>query len=201
MMHQRMNKNGFTLIETTVAMLVMMVVGLSATSLFLYSVRYNSGASLRSTAMAVAQQRLETLRGADFSDARLAFGTHTPQTVVISPITSTTYMQGASVGGDESYEAAATASSYSNAFAAAAAATPTPTPTPTGGTPANSTSYRIQTQVDPYPTGVSAAAATQKQITIRVTPINGNGNSSWVNQNTVEVIFRRSMNVSGPYRQ
>jgi type II secretory pathway pseudopilin PulG len=197
-----MNKNGFTLIETTVAMLVMMVVGLSATSLFLYSVRYNSGASQRSTAMAVAQQRLEVLRGVHFSDARLDFGTHTPQTVVISPITSTSYTQGSSIGGTASDEPAATASSYSNAFAAAAApATPTPTPTPTGSTSANSTSYRIQTQVDPFPSGVSAANATQKQITIRVTPINGSGNSSWVNQNAVEVVFRRSMNVNGPYKQ
>jgi Tfp pilus assembly protein PilV len=194
-----MNQNGFTLIETTVAMLVMMVVGLSATSLFLYSVRYNSGASQRSTAMAVAQQRLEVLRGVHFSDARLDFGTHTPQTVVVSPITTTSYTPGSSSVGGESYEIAATASSYANAFAAAAAATPAPTPT--GSAPANSTSYRIQMQVDPFPAGVSTAAATQKQITIRVTPINGNGNSSWVNQNTVEVVFRRSMNVNGPYRQ
>ena len=162
MKRQRMKQNGFTLIETTVAMLVMMIVGLSATSLFLYSVRYNSGASQRSTAMAVAQQRLEVMRGLDFNDTGLAFGTHTPQTVVIAPVTTGSYTPGSGTG---------------------------------------STSYQIQTQVNPFPSGVAAAAATQKQITIRVTPINGNGSSSWVNQSAVEVVFRRSFNVSGPYKQ
>ncbi len=90
---QRMNDKGFTLIETAVAILVMLVVGLGASSLFLYSVRYNSGGTLRSTAMAVAQQRLEVLRGADYNDALLAFGTPAPDTVTITG-TATTIMSG-----------------------------------------------------------------------------------------------------------
>ncbi len=91
MNRQRMKKNngGFTLIETTVAMLVMMVVGLGATSLFLYSVRYNSGASQRSIAMAVAQQRLEVLRGANYSDAELSFGLASTETAVATGTTTT----------------------------------------------------------------------------------------------------------------
>src|SRR4028119_1840684 len=97
MKRQRMNNKGFTLIETTVAMLVMMVVGLGATSVFLYAVRNNSGASQRSIAMAVAQQRLEVLRGADYGAAGLAFGTHPTETVVLAPTTTTgSYTQGSS---------------------------------------------------------------------------------------------------------
>jgi Tfp pilus assembly protein PilV len=83
MKRQPMNK-GFTLIETTVAMLVMMIVGLGASSLFLYAARYNSGGTQRSTAMAIAQQRVEALRGTDFTDARLAFNLNTTENVVVT---------------------------------------------------------------------------------------------------------------------
>lgn len=204
MKRQRMKQNGFTLIETTVAMLVMMIVGLSATSLFLYSIRYNSGASQRSTAMAVAQQRLEEMRALDYSDTGLAFGVRTPETVVIAPIATANYTPGSSIeGGGQPSESVLAASSFNPNVVPNAPATPTPSPTPTtgGAAPANSTSYRVQTRVDPFPIGVAAAAATQKQITIRVTPINGSGSSSWVNQSAVEVVFRRSFNVPGPYKQ
>lgn len=218
MKRQRMNNNkGFTLIETTVAMLVMMVVGLGATSLFLYSVRYNSGASQRSIAMAIAQQRLEVLRGADYDAAGLSFGAHDPETVVIAPTTTTTgYTQsGTTTGGIQSYSAPSAASSYGSSYASSYgssaynpnAAPPQPTPTPTpgdGGTynaPAGSTFYQIHTQVVPFPIGVDAANATQKQITIRVVPINGNGNAAWANQNPVEVVFHRSLGAPGPYKQ
>jgi prepilin-type N-terminal cleavage/methylation domain-containing protein len=89
MKRQRMNNKGFTLVETAIAMLVMLVVGLGASSLFLYSVRYNIGGTMRSTAMAVAQQRLEVLREADYSDARLNFGTPTPDTATLTGTTTT----------------------------------------------------------------------------------------------------------------
>ncbi|MCA1565006.1 MAG: type II secretion system GspH family protein [Acidobacteria bacterium] len=208
MKRQRMNNKGFTLIETTVAMLVMLIVGLSATSLFLYSVRYNSGASQRSVAMAVAQQRLEVLRGSDYNDTGLAFGTYGPETVVINPATS--YTQGSSssssVGGDQPYDAPVAASSYTGGFNPNAAATPTPSPTPGGGTtggsaPSGSNTFQIQTEVVPFPIGVSAAAAKQKQITIRVVPVNGSGQNAWANQNPVVVVFRRSVGAPGPYKQ
>lgn len=218
MKRQSMNHNGFTLIETAIAMLVMMIVGLSATSLFLYSVRYNSGASQRSVAMAVAQQRLEVLRGADYYDAGLSFGIQPTETVVIAPTTTTsTYTQGGSFDGAQSYDApAVTASSLTggsdsrvNPYARPTprpTASPTPTPTTGGGggangAPAGSNTYQIQTQVVAFPIGVSEASATQKQITIRVVPVNGNGNDSWANQNPVEIVFRRSINTPGPYKQ
>src|SRR5687768_9503881 len=89
MKRQPKNK-GFTLIETSIAMLVMLIVGLSATSLFLYSVRYNGGGTQRTTAMAIAQQRVEVLRGAEYTDARLNNGLNTIENVVVSG-TAVTY--------------------------------------------------------------------------------------------------------------
>ncbi|HEX8070407.1 MAG TPA: prepilin-type N-terminal cleavage/methylation domain-containing protein [Pyrinomonadaceae bacterium] len=62
---------GFTLLETVVALLVMMIVGLAATSLFFYAIRYNTGAAERSMALAVAQQQMEKLRALPFDDAQL----------------------------------------------------------------------------------------------------------------------------------
>lgn len=63
---------GFTLMETAVALLVMMVVGLGVSSLFTYAVRYNAGAAERSMALAVAQQQLEALRALPLTDPLLA---------------------------------------------------------------------------------------------------------------------------------
>jgi prepilin-type N-terminal cleavage/methylation domain-containing protein len=212
MKRQRMNNKGFTLIETTVAMLVMLVVGLSATSLFLYSVRYNSGASQRSVAMAVAQQRLELLRGANYGDAGLSFGVHPVQTVVVSPSVTTGYTQtgSSSVGGGDGqpFDAPAAASGSSGIFNPYAPPTPTPTPTPatgggstTGSAPSGSNTFQVHTQVVPFPIGTAAASATQKRITIRVVPVNGNGNTAWSNQNPVEIVFHRSVGVPGPFKQ
>jgi Tfp pilus assembly protein PilV len=62
------NERGFTLIETCIALIVMMVASLAAGSLFLYAVNYNSGANDRAVALALAQQRMEKLRKASFDD-------------------------------------------------------------------------------------------------------------------------------------
>jgi prepilin-type N-terminal cleavage/methylation domain-containing protein len=55
-------ERGFTLIETSIAMVVLMVAGLAATSLFVYSVKYNAGANDRAVAQAIAQRQMESLR-------------------------------------------------------------------------------------------------------------------------------------------
>ena len=65
------SQRGFTLIETAVAMVVMMVAGLGVVSLFTYSIRYNSGAEDRAVAISIAQQQIEQLRSASFSDSLL----------------------------------------------------------------------------------------------------------------------------------
>ena len=57
---------GFTLIETSIALVVMMVVGLGAASLFFYALGANSTARDRELSMAVAQQQMERLRRTQF---------------------------------------------------------------------------------------------------------------------------------------
>lgn len=59
-------EDGFTLIETSIALVVMMVVGLGAASLFFYAVGANSTARDRELSMAVAQQQMERLRSTQF---------------------------------------------------------------------------------------------------------------------------------------
>ena len=70
-------QRGFTLIETSISMVVMMVAGLAVSSLFAYSLQNNVGGADRALAMAVAQQQLEQLRSVAFEDATLNVGTTT----------------------------------------------------------------------------------------------------------------------------
>lgn len=82
---KRTSERGFTLIETSIALVIMMVVGLGAASLFSYAVYNNSGGQDRALALALAQQTLETLRSARYTrtvtDARLAAGTTTQDVI------------------------------------------------------------------------------------------------------------------------
>jgi prepilin-type N-terminal cleavage/methylation domain-containing protein len=65
-------ERGFTLIETSVAMVIMMIAGLGVASLFTYSIRYNSGGNDRAVAISIAQQHLEQLRSVPlFTDSLL----------------------------------------------------------------------------------------------------------------------------------
>jgi type II secretory pathway pseudopilin PulG len=63
---------GFTVLETAISLVLMAIVGLGAASLFFYAVRNISSAGDREMAMAVAQQSMEQLRNAAFSDSSLA---------------------------------------------------------------------------------------------------------------------------------
>ncbi len=70
------NKNdqgqrGFTLIETTISLLVMLVGSLAISSLFLFSSQNNVGGGERALAMAVAQQQLEQIRSVNYEDSTL----------------------------------------------------------------------------------------------------------------------------------
>lgn len=75
----RAGENGFSLIETTIAMLLMLIVALGSASLFSFSIYNNSGGSDRAVSLALAQQAMEAMRGATFNgtttDARLNAGT------------------------------------------------------------------------------------------------------------------------------
>lgn len=61
-------EHGFTLIETSLAMVLMTIVGLGAVSLFVYAIGANSAARDRELSMAVAQQQMEVLRQAPFAN-------------------------------------------------------------------------------------------------------------------------------------
>ena len=76
------NKNskgqqGFTLMETSIAMVVMLVGALGIASLFVFSMQNNVGGSERALAMAVAQQQLEQIRSVSYEDTTLNVGTTT----------------------------------------------------------------------------------------------------------------------------
>ena len=74
-------ERGFTLLETSIALLVLMVAALGISSLFVFSMQNNVGGNERALAMAVAQQQLEQLRSVSFDDATLGVGTTTLPTV------------------------------------------------------------------------------------------------------------------------
>jgi len=82
--HAAITQRGFTLIETTIAMMIMMVAGLGVVSLFTYSISYNSGGNDRAVAISIAQQHIEQLRSVQFTDSLLnvtAATVLTPDTV------------------------------------------------------------------------------------------------------------------------
>ena len=64
-------EQGFTLIETCIAMMIMMVAGLAVAGLFTYSIRYNAGGNDRAVAISIAQQQIEQLRVVAFNDSTL----------------------------------------------------------------------------------------------------------------------------------
>ena len=63
--------------ETAIAFVILMVVGLGAASLFAYAASNTSTANDRQLAMAVGQQRIEELRAVLFTDASLTATTGT----------------------------------------------------------------------------------------------------------------------------
>src|SRR5207302_2706948 len=65
------NAQGFTLLETSIALVVMMVVTLGTASLFVYAIKNNDGSNDQALALAVAQQRMERLRRTPFNDTSL----------------------------------------------------------------------------------------------------------------------------------
>ncbi len=198
------NAQGFTLIETCIALVVMMVVGLGATSLFLFALRNNTGGSERSQALAIAQQRLEELRSLGFNDPQLAIG-QTISTVVLQDVggagASAASAAPDSYGGAQAYSSASAGGTVSPAAKKPGKGTPTPTPTPGGGGGGGVGigGYKLVLDVEGLPAG--AATPAQKRITLTVTPQNGFGANSWMNVNPVVMVIHRSNPAPGPYRQ
>lgn len=61
------NQHGFTLLETAIALVMIMIIGLGVVSLFAYATQANVSADDRELSMAIAQQRLEWLRTIPFT--------------------------------------------------------------------------------------------------------------------------------------
>jgi prepilin-type N-terminal cleavage/methylation domain-containing protein len=65
------NEAGFTLLETSIAMVLLAIAGLGVAACFFYAAKNNSSARDRELSMAVAQQVMEQFKDASFSDAAL----------------------------------------------------------------------------------------------------------------------------------
>jgi uncharacterized protein (TIGR02598 family) len=61
------SQRGFTLLEASVAMVILMVIGLAVASLFTYAIQSNASADDRELSMAIAQKRMEWLRTIPFT--------------------------------------------------------------------------------------------------------------------------------------
>ncbi len=70
-------ERGFTLIETSCALLVMMIGGLGICAVFAFAIKNNTGSRDRAASIAVAQQEMERFRSLTFLDAALTAGTST----------------------------------------------------------------------------------------------------------------------------
>lgn len=60
------NESGFTLLEVSMALVILIFVALGAASLFAYSINYNSASNDRSQSLAIAQLRMEKTRNTTF---------------------------------------------------------------------------------------------------------------------------------------
>jgi Tfp pilus assembly protein PilV len=81
------DQQGFTLVETCIALVLMMIISSGVAPLFVYAMKYTSAASIRSGALAVAQRKLEKLRADPFTSC-----TSSSEVVTVGPTTgSQTY--------------------------------------------------------------------------------------------------------------
>lgn len=64
-------EGGFTLLETSIAMVLLAIAGLGIASCFFFAAKNNSSARDRELAMAVAQQQMEQFRNLTFTDVGL----------------------------------------------------------------------------------------------------------------------------------
>jgi Tfp pilus assembly protein PilV len=89
MEHARLRANshkqrGFTIVETCIALVIMMIGGLGIAAVFSYAIKNNTGSRDRITSLAVAQQEMERLRNVPFDDAALTATTTNPAAVTVT---------------------------------------------------------------------------------------------------------------------
>jgi Tfp pilus assembly protein PilV len=113
---------GFTLIETAVAMIIMLVGCLAAVSLFSFATRYNTAAYDRTIAQAFAQKGMEEVRSTSFSLLSTPAGASTIYSGDGRPFTVTTLVcTDAACGGSTSIKRVTISVAPVNATAAWAA--------------------------------------------------------------------------------
>ena len=77
-------QRGFTLVETCIALVIMMIGGLGIAAVFSYAIKNNTGSRDRITSLAVAQQEMERLRNVPFDDPALTATTTNPAAVTVT---------------------------------------------------------------------------------------------------------------------
>lgn len=91
----RRNESGFSLIEVTIALVVLLVAVLGIFATFTYATIYNGGNSRRSQALSIFQKEIELLRSAKFTpttrDTSLAGGTRPPR-IETNPVDGFSYL-------------------------------------------------------------------------------------------------------------
>lgn len=79
-------EGGFSLVEVTVAMVILLIVLLGVFSVLVYAINYNTANNARSKALAVLQQEEENMRSAKFTssliDTDLIGGVKAPKTIL-----------------------------------------------------------------------------------------------------------------------
>jgi Tfp pilus assembly protein PilV len=79
-------EGGFTLIETCIAMVMLLVVVCGVLPLGVYAVKYNSAAAIRAGAVTAAQSKLEQLRAGSFTSC-----ISSSEVVTVGPTESQSY--------------------------------------------------------------------------------------------------------------
>ena len=77
------DERGFTLLETSIAFVFLLVVFVGIAPLLVYAINYNSGAAIRAGALGVAQKKLEQIRATPFNEC-----TSTTETISVGDATT-----------------------------------------------------------------------------------------------------------------
>ena len=84
--HNQKHEGGFTLIETCVAMVMLLVIVCGVLPLGVYALKYNSAAAIRAGAVTAAQRKLEQLRAGAFASC-----ISSSEVVTVGPTESNSY--------------------------------------------------------------------------------------------------------------
>src|ERR1041384_6458512 len=84
--YNQKQEGGFTLIETCIAMVMLLVIVCGVLPLSVYAIKYNSAAAIRAGAVTAAQRKLEQLRAGSFTSC-----ISSSEVVTIGPTESQSY--------------------------------------------------------------------------------------------------------------